>query len=282
MQEGVARRIYQNSQREDWMKGRSIIVNEDTNTISLFETDEPDATAQRTHEMPLIYEGTAVIPHPFVRDVPPICPIKLNTPTRLLEHGLSNDQLIRLCVYLPGIVTVDYFRDRQVIIRLMQSYYHEAVEKIGGERFRAWNCAMLLVGLSSPGFIEPDQAPVETPGPCLPGCNIYNDDKCSSTLGVFLKPRPRNFGLDATTVQHFTASAHSFLRKKPIELVQMTTAISFALITQFAFICLRSRMLPILLVEQFLFVRVGILLLDILWIYLGCGLKVHTVVHCHL
>ena len=54
-----------------------------------------------------------------------------------LPDRLSNDQIRRLRDYLPGMVAVEYFLDRQVIVTLTQSSYKLAVEKVGGVYFQA-------------------------------------------------------------------------------------------------------------------------------------------------
>ena len=122
---------------EKWAKGRNVVVNENTNTISVFHMDEPGHNIV-SEDIPLTYQNVSVIPHPFPNFVPLFYPLELNTPTGELPDRLSSDQIRRFRNYFPGMVSLHYFLDRQIIIRLTKSAYKLAVEKVG--YCQAWSC----------------------------------------------------------------------------------------------------------------------------------------------
>ena len=199
-----------------WAKGRNVVVNENSNTISVFNMDERGHDSA-IEDIPLTYQGVSVIPHPFPNVIPSICPPMLNMPTRTqqLPDRLTTEQIHRFRDYFPGMVSLDYFLDRHIIVKLTKSSYQLAVKKVGGVCFLAWGCTVFL--MMTPQFARKteNRVLIEPTPSCIPGSNIYNVDNCFSSLGVFLKPLPRT-DLKEIKIEHFTVSAHSFLSKKPI------------------------------------------------------------------
>ena len=263
--------------KASWAKRKDIVVNQNTHTISVFDMDERGHDSA-SEDIPLTYQNLSVIPHPFPRLVPSICPVELNTPTEELPDRLSNDQIRRIRDYLPGMESLYYFVDRQIIVTLSKSSYQLAVQKVGCLYFQAWSCTVLLM-LSSQlaGKIEHSHLMESTPS-CIPGSNIFNVDNCFSTLGVFLKPVPLTDQKDIE-IEHFTASAHSFLSKKPLEIgFQKISVILIAFLTIMASGFVSCGILPFVLVQQYLFVRIAISGMDTIWKTLGSCLGLHSVV----
>jgi hypothetical protein len=279
MSDDVAKKISRDCEKEEWAKGREVVVNEETNTISVFATDKP-GNEDTTGVIPLTYQDVCVIPHPFANFKPAICPAELNGPTKKVPNGLSDDQIRRFRDYFPGMESLEYFLDQQVVIKLPISSYQDAIAKVGAAVFMAWGCTVVLLCLSSPA-LEDDiktRPPMDPSESCVPGSNIFNLEHFFSTLGVFLKPMPRTSEKEIE-VEHFTVSAHSFTAKKSLDLgFHMSSLLLIPLVTYLARTAVHHGILPFLLVQQYLLVRIIIVVMYIIWKFFGYFLELHSVV----
>jgi hypothetical protein len=116
-------------QTEKRAKGTNVVVNENTNTISIFNIDERGHD-RASEDISLTYQDVSVIPYPLPNVDSSIAPIELNTPIEQLPGRLSSDQIPQSLHYLPGMVSVDYFLDRRIIVSLTKFSYQLAGEKL--------------------------------------------------------------------------------------------------------------------------------------------------------
>jgi len=80
-------------------------------------------------------------------------------------------------------------------------------------------------------------------------------------------------------VEHFTVSAHSFIAKKSLDLgFHGSSLYLIGLSTNLACAAFHHGILPFLFVQQYLFVRVAIVIMHIIWKFFGHSLKLHSVV----
>ena len=279
MSKDKAKKVLEDCKTEKWAKQRNVIFNEDTNTISVFDMDECGHDEPNEGEpIPLTYQDVSIVPHPFPKLVPTIFPVELNTPTEELPDRLSSDQIRRFHLYFPGMVSLEYFIDRQIIVRLTKSAYELAMEKVGSTSLRAWSCTVLLVWSSQFADKTEKFPSIQSAPSVIPGSNIYNVENRFSTLGVFLKPLPVIDERDIK-VAHFTVSAHSFLSQKQSGIFDKTSVIFIFLITNTVFRSMRSIIfLPFILVQQYLVIRVTISVMNVIWKFFGHIVGLHSLV----
>lgn len=283
MSQALAQKISKDIQKEPWVQGREVVVNRDTNTISVFVTDQLEQI-DKEGVIPLMYREVCIIPHPFANFEPSLFPAELNVPTEQLSNGLSDDQVRRFYNYFPGLESLMYFLDKRVIIKVPNSMYRPAVEKVGGTYFKAWAFIVLLQYTSSTNLEDEVKThlPVNPSESCLPGANIFNLENSFSTLGVYLKPWPMT-DKNEVKVNHFTVSAHSFHSKKSFDLgFHKDSLWLIPFVTNLAFVGLYKGIFPFLLIQQYLSVRLAISMIHICWKYIGRRLQLHSVVNISL
>lgn len=215
---------------EGWTTGRSVIVNQESNTISVFNEYEQTGATQQLPDIPLFYDNIPVIPHSF----PFLIPRNGHTGTLKNFHniepttpaeGLYKSQLKQLDSKFPGIATIDYYLDRIVVINFQsREFYLQALTETETECFRAFGCLIffgLVGGIASGRYrgtgtrrtTENATSPVGDS--FLPGCLVYNEGNEYSRIGTFLHPTSIPF-LDTMEIAHFTVSAHSFMKKRSL------------------------------------------------------------------
>ena len=89
----IAEKLNQTIRDEPWTLGRTVIINEASNTISLFHRHGSESLVVRQHDIPLRYHGVPVIPHHFPASVNPLkpAPSELEDSVALSRvDGLSN------------------------------------------------------------------------------------------------------------------------------------------------------------------------------------------------
>jgi hypothetical protein len=275
---------------EAWTKGRKVVVNEESNTISLFDIDDGTDVVQPLETVPLSYDNIPVIPHSFQFGIPKVSRLKdfRDIETITPRDGLYQFQIKELCSYFPGISTVDFFLDRVVVITFLNADFHQqAVEKTHTERFRAFGCLIyfgLLAGAVSDRLIRgprttKEQAISVVGDNFIPGCRVYNEADEFSRIGTFLHPTSIPF-LHSLNVAHFTLSAHSFMKKRSIDIgLNGTFAFLAPFSIHFAYIMAENQMW-----SEFLAVQVVVFQL-LLWAYIllckyaGSITKIHNIVN---
>ena len=199
-----------------------------------------------------------------------------------VEDGLTGQQLQDLKNYLPGIISVDFFLDRQIVVALRKHSYSKSIRKVGGRTFWAWGCVVILVLLGDNqrmdfickikgGYMPPEKEP-------QPGSNVFNDNGEFSTLGIFLI---KDTGIPATNtrVENITVSAHSFLKKVSVDIVfNWPCGVVLALVTHIAYVSTKDNLISILVLKQLLLVRLFIVIHDCYWKYLGKYVGLHSLV----
>ena len=209
--------------KESWTKNRQFFVNPDSITISLFDNLLIDETLT---DVPLHFKDIPIIPHHFshlphhfsfyARD---FASVALETSSETENHvdGLSPTQLHKLTRFVNGIVAIDFYLDRQVVVSLPAVSYVEEVQRLGFDTFSAWNCVFHLncspTWERKPSRLTEDDLAIFTQGDVIaPGSTIFSSTGEPSVIGVFLVPRSRT--QDIKEIQYFTVCAHSFVRMK--------------------------------------------------------------------
>ena len=88
-----------------------------------------------------------------------------------------------------------------------------------------------------------------------PGCNVFNADGARSTLGVFLVPGP-DYPTSAYSLEYFTVSAHSFLRKRKLGFnVSWSTIVAVPIIARMVYSSISKRLFDLAICRQYLIAR---------------------------
>src|SRR6202022_3709254 len=132
MSSSVKTRIKSDIVNEPWTTGREVVINEESNTISLFDVDDTVSHRSRQREVPLRYHGVPIIPHEYSYITSTETPGPFISESKTISlDGLASDQLSQLQMYIPGIIPIHFFLDRQVIITLSSTKSFElAIENI--------------------------------------------------------------------------------------------------------------------------------------------------------
>ena len=90
-----ADRIEQTIHKEPWTVGRRVVINRESNTISLFNDGDSDSSFPGTAAVPLYYQGISIIPHHFCDGGGPLLkPTELSTSfTETTLDGLTDAQI---------------------------------------------------------------------------------------------------------------------------------------------------------------------------------------------
>jgi hypothetical protein len=285
MSPSTAEKLEQTIRDETWTLGRTVIINEASNTISLFHRHGSESLVVRQHDIPLRYHGVPVIPHHFPASVNPLkpAPSELEDSVALPRvDGLSNAQLCRLSSFIPGtIATIDFYLDRRVIITMDYSSHSPALEKVGSVYFCAWGCIFTLS--TSWGFAGgnmPTRCDQILPSSSEtgPGSEIYNSAGTMSTFGPFLSRRTLST-LSTHDTDLFVVSAHSFLMKEKVCVESNLLSLCvIASIIYLAIIATASELFPMPLLKQLFMIRTAVFLQNYLWKFLGRSLGYHNLV----
>ena len=119
---------------EPWAEGREIVVNQETNTISVFDIGDEDCQIQR-HPVPLFYDEIPIIPHPYPYRSSDLLPKELNTSLNKVQDGLTRRQLQKFREYFVGLITVDYYLDKHIAITIPRQWYDAGISKSAGQDF---------------------------------------------------------------------------------------------------------------------------------------------------
>ena len=144
-------------------------------------------------------------------------------------------------------------------------FLFEAVTVIGGFSFVAFGCVFVLraaqaVGEESDRFRERVATAKYEENQSMfkglyPGCNVFNTDGARSTLGVFLVPGP-DYPTSAYSLEYFTVSAHSFLRKRKLGFnVSWSAIVAVPIIARMVYSSISRRFFDLAMCQQYLIVR---------------------------
>jgi hypothetical protein len=157
-----------------WTRGRDVIVNVASNTISVFQPEDD----YNLDDVPLSLHGVPIIPHPF----PEITPRPDSDPFGSTEDdfdGLSLQQLKGFYDFFPRLESIEFYYDRVVILRVARDAYDFCLEKVRGERvLTGFGCAIWLLAV----YAVPQRRAIQevideeetSPATFSPGCHIYN------------------------------------------------------------------------------------------------------------
>ena len=276
-----ANRIKQLVQKEPWTLGRVVVVNRNSNTISLFDFHDKHFYFFPRAPVPLYYQGVPVIPHHFSDAASPLVrPQELSILSMETDlDGLTSQQIRLLSEYFGYIEAIDFYLDRWVVVTIPRDLYTSALEKVESPYFQAWNCIFRLV--PSPtnqpkSKINSGKKPVSVPAP---GFRVQSDIGVKSTLGALLSRRNQKHSASSPTIGFFTVSRHSFTAKRAIDLKPglLSTAV-LAAVLHMAYTLAEEAILPWQLYQQLVLIKVGIIAQDYLWIFGGRRLGFHILV----
>jgi hypothetical protein len=197
----MAKHVYDLVEKEirqqPWAKERTVRVNEETNTISLFLVEDAGIEETSPVKIPLFFHAIPVIPHDYGEFSPDVCPIELDTPDMSPSIlGLLKSQLYSLYRFLAGIEHVDFYADREVVVTIADAFYGLAIARLESHAFRALkrNCFVVL------GHSTPKNRPESAPEPYNRNsiCKVYQ----LLTIVIVLP----NMHLDKTFQQHMRFS----------------------------------------------------------------------------
>lgn len=273
-----ASRIEQLIQEESWTLGRDVIVNRNSNTISLFDIHDKDFCFFVRAPVPLYYQGVPVIPHHFCGCASPLVRPQelsiLSMETTL--DGLTSQQIRQLREYIGYIETIDFYIDRWVVVTIPLDLYTTALQKIESPYFQAWDCIFRLVPSTWQTKINTNKEPLSVP---VPGFRVQSDTGVRSTRGALLRCRNQKLSASGPTIDLFTVSRHSFTAKRAIDLKPslLSTAV-LAAVLKLAYTVAEQAILPWQLHQQLVLIKVGIIMQDYLWIFGGRRLGFHILV----
>jgi hypothetical protein len=98
-----------------WTRGREVVVNTESNTISVFQDPESTVLNSDLGTIPLTLLDFEIIPHPFPRPSPATTLPELAT-EEPLHNGLSNQHRRVLREIFPGLRRAEFYRDRIIVI----------------------------------------------------------------------------------------------------------------------------------------------------------------------
>jgi len=271
---------------EPWAQGREIVVNQESNTISVFGVHEEDCENQHP-PVPLFYDDIPIIPHSCPYRKSDLNPKELNTSLDKVRDGLTQEQLWKLKDYFIGVITVEYYLDKQVVITIAQQWYDTGFFKVGGSEFWAWGCFVVLLCAVEKQDVEIvpdiDNRDSIVSEDIVPGSKVYNENGEYSTVGALLYERSQlstaaqHYPAGPITVDYFTVSAHSFVKKIYAGIgMNWRCAVVLPFVSQVAYAGMTQSLFNMLLIKQVLLTRLFVLFYDFIWIYAGrpCGL--HT------
>ena len=58
---------------------------------------------------------------------------------------MEDEQLQKLKEYFEGIITVDYYLDKHIVITIARQWYDTGIRKVGRSGFWAWDCFVVLL-----------------------------------------------------------------------------------------------------------------------------------------
>ena len=252
-----------------WTRGRDVLVNVASNTISVFQPeDDYNLDDYNLDDVPLSLHGVPIIPHPF----PEITPRPDSDPFGSTEDhfdGLSLEQLKAFYDFFPGLKSIEFYYDRVVILRVAMDAYDFCLEKVRGERvFTGFGCAIWLLAVyplpQRRAVQEVIDAEETSPATFSPGCHIYNSLGAFSTLGTFLV-KDWEYPSSAVNIDYFTVSAHSYVQKRDIDAgFNRASLVVFPLCMFVASVKANSQSLVISWCRQYFLNRMWIMLIDFL------------------
>jgi hypothetical protein len=266
---------------QQWTRGRDVVVNKASNTISVFDINKifPYETLD-AGDIPLFFEGLPVLPHCYNRQQQPhLRPQQLETSTAIAD-GLSGDNLRALNEFIPGILHIDYYLDRQVLVKLGSEAFDEAVKKLHGICFSAWNCVFIIVLFAEREAVPYVQDQIEegVSQMLVSGSKVYNDMGEFSTVGVLLHPSPPKFAQTELPVQYLTVSAHSFMKKKNLSFPHWRSMLLGITVSCLARVPMLEPPFSDELINQLLLVRTAITLHSLMYGKFGRILGLHRFV----
>ena len=264
---------------EPWAEGREIVVNQESNTISLFDLDEEECENQRL-PVPLFYDDIPIIPHPYPYQKSDSHPKELNTSVDKVRDGLTREQLQMLKEYFVGIITVDYYLDKHIVITIAPQSYNAGICKAGGTGFWAWGCFVVLLWVAEKQDVEiihdTDDCESSTSEYIVPGSRVYNENGEYSTVGALLYKRPQisttaqDYPTVPINVDYFTVSAHSFIKKTYAGIgLNWRCALILPFVSHVAYVGMTRSLFDMVLIKQVLLIRLFVLFHDSVWIYAG-------------
>jgi hypothetical protein len=255
--------ILQSLSSATWTRGRNVVVNVASNTISVFQPEDD----YNFDDVPLSLHGVPIIPHPFAK-LPPADSDPFGS-TEDHFDGLSLEQLKAFYDFLPGLKSIEFYYDRVVLLRVANDVYDFCLEKVGGKRvFTGFGCVIFLLGVNPLAQRRVIQEVVDeeetSPATFSPGCHIYNSLGAFSTLGMFLV-KAWEYPSSAVNIDYFTVSAHSYLTKRDIAAgFNRASLVLFPLCMFVAYVQANSQSLAISWCRQYFLNRMWIMLLDFL------------------
>jgi hypothetical protein len=265
---------------EPWTAGRHIRVNQATNTISTFDLRDPLSAELQQSEIPLFYEGVPIIPHCYAYPEPLPLP-SFNFTADVPKEWPSLEIVNELRNLLGSIAYVDYYFDGIVEVFIPFESFAAAVSKVESAYFLAWGLTIVLIMLENRKmikFVRGEEENEIIPKTLQPGSHIYNDMGEFSTLGVFLHKGKKYISSAQIQIDYFTISAHSFLKKKVIEIGINVYAFLVVLLVTYVAYHIGKLDWSMAIINQYLVTRVGITLIDSLWKYTGVALEIHNMV----
>lgn len=273
---------------EPWAEGREIVVNQETNTISVFDIGDEDCQIQR-RPVPLFYDEMPIIPHPYPYRNSDLLPKELNTSLNKVQDGLTRRQLQKFKQYFVGLITVDYYLDKHIAITIARQWYDAGISKVGGPGFWAWGCFVVLLcvvekqDLEIIHNIEDRESTVSED--IVPGSRVYNENGEYSTVGALLYKRSQfpttsHYPTVPINVDYFTVSAHSFIKKIYAGIgMNWRCALILSFVTHVAYIGMMQNLFNMVLIKQVLLIRLFVLFHNSVWIYAKRLYGLHTMVN---
>lgn len=276
-----ANRIKLFIEKEPWTLGRDVVVNRDSNTISLFDIHDDDFCFFPRAPVPLYYQGVPVIPHHFSNAASPLVEPQELSILSMETHmdGLRSQQIRQLSEYLGYIQTVDFYLDRWVVVTIPRDLYTSALEKVESPYFQAWHCIFRLVPepMDQPKLnINTGKMPLSVPAP---GFRVQSDTGVKSTRGALLSRRNQKHSASGPTIGFFTVSRHSFTEKRVIDLKpSFLSAAVLDAVLHLADAVANEAIFPWQLYQQLFLIKAGVIVQEYLWIFGGRRLGFHILV----
>lgn len=211
---------------EPWSQGRYTVVNELSNTISVVPTcfesySKNPVLAYMPQSIPLTFRGVPVIPSFCIKEIDGanameahesliLWPLRGQHP---ICNGFSQEQLDLLQQVFGGIISADFFFDRQVIISVDDRWHDALCPYSEISAFRAWGCEFHLVFQMSMhtrrGGDTPSLSILGSP-PLQPGTLFSNlHTQSLSAVGIYLCRKSGEGALREPS--YFTVSSQFFV-----------------------------------------------------------------------
>ena len=108
---------------------------------------------------------------------------------------MTREHLQKLKEYFAGIITVDYYIDKHIVITISRQWYDTGIRKVGGSGFWAWGCFVVLLWVVEKQDVEIihdiDDRESNLSEGIVPGSRVYNENEEYSTFGALLYKRPQ-------------------------------------------------------------------------------------------